>query len=309
MNHTKTTALITGASSGIGQEFARVLAARGANLVLVARRIDILDQMAQSLENEFGRTVTTVALDLSQPASGSRLLDELERRNIGVDTVVNCAGIGLTRDFINMTQADIDDQLAVNIDAVVTVSHALLPQLLTSGKGALINIASLTAYMPTPGMAVYAASKAFVLRFTEALAHELRESGITVMAFSPGPTRTEFYRNSESDEHGVRFQTPEQVVAAAFRALDKPNTPASTVSGRMNTLTSRIIALLPSRIILRLANSSPTRKTGHRPPATGHRKSVTAKTYPRINDPAIGQLPLASGHITEEQTVHAPWNK
>jgi short-subunit dehydrogenase len=259
MDHTNTTAVITGASSGIGREFARALAARGANLALVARRIDILDQVAQKLEGEYGRTVTTVALDLSRPDSGSRLADELERRNVSVATAVNCAGIGLTRDFLDTAQADIDGQLALNIDAVVGVCRALLPGLVTSSRGALINIASLTAYMPTPGMAVYAASKAFVLRFTEALAYELRDSKLVVMAFSPGPTKTEFYRNSQSGEGGVRFQTPEQVVAAALRALDKRSTPVSAVSGTTNTWTSRIMALLPRRTVLRLANSSPPR--------------------------------------------------
>lgn len=263
MNHMNTTALITGASSGIGREFARAFAAGGADLVVVARRIDVLDQMARTLTDEFGCTVTTVALDLSHPGSGSQLLDELERRDVHVDTVVNCAGAGLTRDFLDTTQEDIDDQLAVDIHAVVDISRAFLPELVASGKGVLLNIASLTAYMPTPGMAVYAASKAFVLRFTEALAHELRGSGVTVMAFSPGPTRTEFYRTSESSERGVRFQTPEQVVAAAFRALDKPKPPVSSVSGRANTWTSRIMPLLPRRTVLRLANSSPTGTTDH----------------------------------------------
>jgi short-subunit dehydrogenase len=272
MEHLNTTALITGASSGIGREFAHGFAARGADLVLVARRIGVLDQMAQSLRDEFGLTVTTVALDLSRPASGSRLVDDLERRNVRVDTVVNCAGIGLTRDFIDTTQADIDDQLAVNIHAVVDVCRAFLPGLMASGKGVVMNIASLTAYMPTPGMAVYAASKAFVLRFTEALAYESRGSGLTVMAFSPGPTRTEFYRNSGSSERGVRFQTPAQVVAAAFHALDEPRPRVSGVSGRANTWTSRIMTLLPRRTVLRLANSSPMRTTEHaaKPPKERH---------------------------------------
>ena len=256
MDHLSTTALVTGASSGIGREFARAFAARGADLVLVARRIDVLDEIAQALRAESGREVTTIALDLSQPHSGTRLLDELGRRGVHVDTVVNCAGIGRTGDFVDMAPADIEDQLAVNIDAVVGVCRALLPALLSSGKGALVNIASLTAYMPTPGMAVYAASKAFVLRFTEALAHELRGSGVTVMAFSPGPTKTDFYRSSHSNERGVRFETPEQVVAAAFRALDKPRTPVSSVSGQANRWTSRIVTLLPRRTVLRLANSS-----------------------------------------------------
>jgi short-subunit dehydrogenase len=257
MDHADKTVLITGASSGIGREFARAFAARGADLVIVARRIDLLDRMVQSLEHEFGRRVTTVALDLATPESGARLLRELEERNVRVDSVVNCAGVGLTRDFIDSSQADIDGQLAVNIDALVDICRAFLPQLIASGAGALVNIASLTAYMPTPGMAVYAASKAFVLRFTEALSFELRDSGVTVLAFSPGPTRTEFYSNSGSSERGVRFETPEQVVASALRELDRSKPPVSSVSGRANRRTSRVVSILPRRTVLRLANSSP----------------------------------------------------
>jgi short-subunit dehydrogenase len=259
LDHSNTTALITGASSGIGREFARALAARGADVVLVARRIDVLDSIAQALASESGRRVETVGLDLAQPGSGRRLHDELTRRGIHVDTVVNCAGIGRTGDFADMAQADVEDQLAVNVAAVVDVCHAFLPGLVRSGRGVLVNVASLTAYMPTPGMAVYAASKAFVLRFTEALAHELRDTGVTAMAFSPGPTTTDFYRSSRSDESGVRFETPQRVVAAALRALDRRRTPVSSVSGRGNTWTSRIVALLPRRTVLRLASSSPAR--------------------------------------------------
>ncbi|WP_291041267.1 SDR family NAD(P)-dependent oxidoreductase [Herbiconiux sp.] len=259
MEYATTTVLVTGASSGIGREFARAFAARGADIVLVARRISLLEDLAETLREEFHRTVTTVALDLSQPSSGTRLFADLARRDLRVDTVVNCAGIGLTRDFKDTTPSDLREQLAVNIDAVVDVSRAFLPQLAESGRGALINIASLTAYMPTPGMAVYAASKAFVLRFTEALAYELRDSPLTVMAFSPGPTKTDFFSNSDSSEHGVTFETPKQVVDSAFRALDKSRTPVSAVSGRANTRTSRIVSLLPRQIVLRLANSSPNR--------------------------------------------------
>jgi short-subunit dehydrogenase len=257
MDHTSTTALVTGASSGVGREFARALAARGADLVLVARRLGVLEEMAASLRAETGRTVTTVALDLARPGSGQRLLDELGRRSVRVDTVVNCAGIGRTGDFVGMGEEDIREMLAVDVDAVVDVCRAFLPELVASGRGALVNVASLTAYMPTPGMAVYAAAKAFVLRFTEALAHELRGSGVAVMAFSPGPTRTDFYRASSSSERGVRFQSPEQVVRAALRALDRRRTPVSSVSGWANAWTSRIVTVLPRRMVLRLASSSP----------------------------------------------------
>jgi short-subunit dehydrogenase len=118
-------------------------------------------------------------------------------------------------------------------------------------------VASLTGYMPMPGMAVYAASKAFVLRFTEALAYELRETPLTVLALVPGPTRTDFYRASGSSEKGMAFQDPDEVVTTALSALDKKTPLRSVVSGARNRWTSRIVTWLPRRTVLRLANASP----------------------------------------------------
>lgn len=118
-------------------------------------------------------------------------------------------------------------------------------------------MASLTGYMPMPGMAVYAASKAFVLRFTEALAYERHETPLAVLALVPGPTRTDFYRASGSSEKGVAFQAPDEVVTTALSALDKKTPPRSVISGARNRWTSRIVTWLPDRTVLRLANASP----------------------------------------------------
>ena len=150
---------------------------------------------------------------------------------------------------------DIDQQLHLNIDTVVGISRALLPALLDSARGALVNVASLTGYAPTPGMAVYAASKTFVLRFTEGLAYELRDSPLTVMALAPGPTRTGFYATSGASETGVRFETPAQVVTTAMKALDKQRTPVSVVSGTRNRWSSRLLTVLPRRTVLKIMST------------------------------------------------------
>lgn len=257
MRYEGTTALVTGASSGIGAEFARRLARHGADIIAVARRVEGLEALADDIGSETGRRVHVVPFDLSVDRAGYRLAEQLAETGVRVDTVINCAGIGVTKPFGGSTEDEIRRQLRINIDATVEVSHAFLPQLLESGQGALINVASLTAYMPVPGMAVYAASKSFVVRFTEALAHETQSSGLTVMALSPGPTATEFYTTSGTAESGVRFQTPNEVVATAFEALQRRNPPISVISGVRNRWIKRLIAALPQRTALRLAETRP----------------------------------------------------
>lgn len=252
MQYAQTTALITGASSGLGEEFARQLAGRGADLVLVARRHDVLERLAADIRHSSGRQVHVIASDLSAPGAGDALIATLAERGLSVDTLVNNAGLGKTAPFGESPAADVHDQIGLNVTAVVDLTHGLLPQLLASGRGALLNIASLTAYSPTPNMAVYAASKAFVLRFTEALAYELRGSGLSVLALSPGPTRTGFYAASGTAETGVRFQRPAEVVAVALKSLDRAQTPVSVVSGWQNRLSSRVLGLLPRRTVLRM---------------------------------------------------------
>ncbi|MCZ2831004.1 SDR family NAD(P)-dependent oxidoreductase [Modestobacter sp. VKM Ac-2986] len=257
MQYAHTTAVVTGASSGIGAEFARTLAHRGADLVLVARRGDLLETLAAEIRSTSGRAVHPIPMDLTADGAGHDLARRVSSMGLTVDTVVNAAGAGRTEPFSTSDAAAVDQQLALNVRAVVDVSHAFLPQLVSSGRGALVNVASLTGYMPVPGMAVYAASKAFVIRFTEALAHETRTSGTTVLAVSPGPTRTGFYADSGTATTGVRFETPAQVVATTLAALERRRPPVSVVSGAGNRLTRRVVGLLPTRVVLQLAESKP----------------------------------------------------
>ncbi|MFE0028347.1 SDR family NAD(P)-dependent oxidoreductase [Amycolatopsis sp. NPDC059021] len=257
MRYTGTTALVTGASSGIGAEFARRLARRGADVVLVGRREDALRELAADITVRTGRLARPVAFDLRTERGGPLLKKRLDALEIRVDTVVNCAGIGLTKPFADSTEDEVRAQLHLDIVALVEICHAFLPDLVASGRGALLNVGSLTGYLPVPFMAVYSAAKAFVIRFTEALAHELRAAGPTVMVVSPGPTRTEFYARGGTDTSGTRFQTPEQVVTTALKALDRRTPPVSVVSGGANRLVRRLVALLPTRTALKLAESRP----------------------------------------------------
>ncbi len=198
-------------------------------------------------------------MDLAQDDRGRRLREVVSDLGVRVDTVVNNAGAALAKNFADTTYEDVSLQLKLNVDAVVDISQAFLPQLLASGRGALINVASLTAYMPMPGMAIYAASKAFVLHFTEALAHEVQDSALVVIALSPGPTRTDFFRASGSAQAGVKFERPADVVATVLKALGKSTPPVSIISGTRNRWKSRVLTVLPRRTVLQLVSSAPGR--------------------------------------------------
>lgn len=256
MDHRGTTALITGASSGLGEQFAADLAARGADLVLVARRADRLEALAERLRAAHGVEAVPLAVDLARPGAAADLVAGLAEREIAVTTLVNCAGFAVTAPFTETTPRAAADQVAVNVASLVDLTHALLPALTASGRGALVNVASLVGHQPAPGMAVYGATKAFVLSFTEALAVELRGSGVRVLCLSPGSTSTEFYAVSGTSTDGARFQTPEEVVATALHALDRRRTPASVVSGRGNRLVAATSRVLPRRVVLSLAAGS-----------------------------------------------------
>lgn len=247
-------ALVTGASSGIGAAFARALAARGADLILVARRADRLDTLAAVLRDDYRAAVTTVPLDLALPDA----VATLGARIAGVgtlDAVVNCAGFGTHGPFAEEDADRVREEIAVNIGAVVGVTRAFLPPMLAAGRGAIVNVASLFAYQPAPNMAVYGATKAFVLQFSEALWYEARQGGVKVLAVSPGPTRTEFFDHLGTPMNipARVFQTPEQVVRAALRALDRRDSPPSIAAGGLSNLLSRTTRLLPRRAAIRLA--------------------------------------------------------
>ena len=180
--------LITGASAGLGAEFARQCAARGEALALVARRRDRLEALAA----ELGGDVHVFAADLRREGAAASLIAELEAEGLGVDTLINNAGFGLAGKFADRPLARQSEMIDLNVRTLVELCHLVLPAMRARGTGAICNVASTAAFQPGPNMAVYYATKAFVLSFTEALHHELKGSGISVSALCPGPTATEF---------------------------------------------------------------------------------------------------------------------
>lgn len=244
------TVVITGASSGLGEEFARQFAARHADVVLVARRVDRLEALADELLEGYGVTGIPIAMDLGAPGAAAQLIAELDTRGIVADSLVNNAGFGMSGPFAEADPERLDQMVALNVGALTALTRAFLPGLMDRGRGVLINIASTAAYQPLPTMAAYAATKAYVLSLTEAIGYEARGSGLKVLALSPGPTHTEFFDVVGDDASVGRFQTAQQVVTTALDELDRAHPRPSVVSGRANSVQAHAMPLLPRRVAL-----------------------------------------------------------
>lgn len=249
------TTLITGASTGIGAAFARKLAARGRNVLLVARSEDKLIALC----NELGRLTSIraqyVALDLQQPDSGAQLFEETQKRELEIEMLINNAGYGSMGDFARL---DLDRELEMiqlNVRAVVDLTHRFIGPMRERKRGTIINVASTAGFQAVPYMSTYAATKAFVLTFSEALAEENRLHGIHVMALCPGVTETNFFEASKIDRPPMRtIQTPEEVVDAALRALDRHKTVA--ISGWTNWFVVEAERFVPRSMVTKLAGKA-----------------------------------------------------
>lgn len=260
LDYSGTTVLITGASSGLGAEFASQLAARGADLVLVARREDRLADLAARLEKNHGVTVAVIAADLAAPGAAVSLVEKLDERGLQVDSLINNAGFGMGGQFADEDPGRLSGMIALNVGLLTDLTRLLLPRLVdrsrrNGGPGVLLNVASTAAYQPTPGMAAYGATKAYVLSLTEALAYETRTSPLRVVALSPGPTKTEFFDvlGGGTDAAVGSFQTADQVVSLALQELDRKKPRPSIVSGRRNAVVATIARLAPRRLTLALS--------------------------------------------------------
>jgi hypothetical protein len=192
--------LVTGASSGIGAELARVFAARGHHVVLTARRRDRLEALGREIETAHRGRAEIVAADLADPDGPDALMREVEGRGIALTNLVNNAGFGLRGAFAGQPLDEVMGMLALNVTALTRLTHLALPAMLARGDGGIMNVASTAAFQAGPNMAVYYATKAYVLSFSEALHEEVRERGVRVTALCPGPTRSEFAKRADMEE-------------------------------------------------------------------------------------------------------------
>jgi len=247
----KAVALITGASSGLGVEFARELSKKGHRLVLAARRKDRLDALAAELGN-----ARAVAIDLSQPGAVKTLLADLNNAEEQVGTLINNAGFGLRGRFVELDPAREREMIDLNIGTLTELCRAIAPQMVERKSGAILNVASTAAFQPGPNMAVYFATKAYVLSFTEALHEELKPHGVNVSALCPGPTRTEF-----GEVAGIKTlgqfdrlaMESEPVVRAGLEGLEANE--AVVIPGVTNKLGAWSTRLAPRSLVRRIAGS------------------------------------------------------
>lgn len=249
------TALITGASSGIGEAFARKLTSLGRNVFLVSRAEDKLIAVC----NELGRTKSVraqyMALDLREPDAPAKLFAEIEKRGLIVDLLVNNAGFGAMGHFAQLDLERQLDMIDLNIKAVVDLTYRFLQPMRQRGQGSIVNVASTAGFQPVPFMATYSATKAFLLNFTEALWEENRTYGVHVMALCPGVTDTNFFEASQMDRPPMRVaQSPEDVVDAALRGLTRKK--RLVISGWTNFFMIEAERFVPRSLIVRVAGKS-----------------------------------------------------
>ena len=247
----KAVALITGASSGLGVEFARQLSKKGHRLVLAARRRDRLDALATELGN-----ARAVAVDLSRPGAVKTLLADLDNADEQVETLINNAGFGLRGRFVELDAAREREMIDVNVGTLTELCRAIAPQMVERKSGAILNVASTAAFQPGPNMAVYFATKAYVLSFTEALHEELKPRGVKVSALCPGPTRTEFGEVAGIKTLGQFDRLAMEsgpVVRAGLEGLEA--NVAVVIPGATNKIGAWSTRLAPRSVVRRIAGS------------------------------------------------------
>lgn len=250
-----TTALITGASSGIGETFARELAANQTDVILVARSQAKLEQLATELQKEYQIKTEVIVQDLTVPGAGKILYDAVIAKELTVDLLINNAGFG---DYGKFSDRALDKQLAMiqlNVMVLTELTGLFLPAMQQRNSGTIINISSIAGFQPLPYMSVYAATKAFVLNFTEALWAENKDSGVNILALCPGPTESEFFKRAEfpaafAAGNNNSLTSAEEVVQEALKAAEK-NQSTVVTGGLSNQLIVNVPRFVPREFLVK----------------------------------------------------------
>ncbi|MBU3715211.1 MAG: SDR family oxidoreductase [Ferruginibacter sp.] len=248
------TALITGASGGIGLELARIHASRGGNLVLVARSLSKLDEIKQELEEKYSVRVHTIGKDLAADQAAQEVYDETCRLQISIDYLINNAGYGDFGMFVDSDWNKIQGMINLNITALTHLTRLYLQDMVTRRKGKIMNVASTAAFQSGPTMAVYYATKAYVLSFSEAIDNEVRDKGVTVTTLCPGATESGFQVAAAMEESalvkGKKLPTSHEVALYGYSAMLKGKTIA--IHGFMNQLLANSVRFLPRAIVVKV---------------------------------------------------------
>lgn len=279
------TALVTGASGGIGEAFARRLSAQGCHLVLVARRKDALQALSRELSRAHRIQAQVIARDLGTEGAAAAVFAETERRGRTVDLLVNNAGFGLGGAFLEAPLSRHLEMIRLNVVALTALTHLYLPGMVERGSGAVVNVASTAAFQAVPYMGAYAATKAYVLSLSEALWEEYRGRGVRVLALCPGPTSTSFFdvAGMAASRMPSGTQSPDDVVKAALEALRAKR--SHVVSGSVNYALANASRLLPRELV--------TRVTGRLLQATGHAPAPGGAAPPAV--PNTRRVPSRRG--------------
>ena len=251
------TALVTGASSGIGAEFARQLAAKQNNLVLIARSEDKLKELAEQLQSKHGIQTYAIAQDLTEPQAGATIFEKIQYQGLRIDLLVNNAGFG---DYGKFSDRPLEKQLGMiqlNVNVLVELTGLFLPAMKQRGEGGIINIASIAGFQPFPKMSVYAATKAFVLNFTEALWAENKDTGVKILVVCPGPTESQFFKAAEfpvslmeKNKNGMKLTSNTVVVAESLKALERKQ-PNVVTGGFLNQFIVNLPRFVPRDVLVR----------------------------------------------------------
>lgn len=247
--------LITGASGGIGEAFARKLAAEKHNLLLVARSEDKLRVLCDELKLKYQIAANYVAVDLTEFEADKRLFKETEKHNLEVDWLINNAGFGSMGDFANLELENELKMIRLNVESLVALTHRYLEKMRERKGGVIINVASTAGFQPIPFMATYAATKAFVRSFSEAIAEENRQFNIKILSLCPGPTDTNFFDVANAKAFQVKgMQTPEAVVETALNAVKSGK--SSVISGWTNYVGSVLGTFVPNSLVTRVVGKA-----------------------------------------------------
>lgn len=257
------TALITGASSGIGAALAERFAQAKHPLVLSARRVEKLEELAGKLRSKHGITVTVIPADLSQPEGIAKLIEQIATVNITIDILVNNAGLGVYKRFAETNWEHQRTMLHVNMLALTELTHRFLPGMLQRGHGQILNISSVAAYLPGPMMACYYATKAYVSSFSESLSIELHGGGVAVTTICPGPTTSEFASTSSMDQTGMfegpHVLTSDQVADDAYTSCLKGR--RVRIPGFLTRWMMRLAGWLPRFIVIAIVKNAQIKRS------------------------------------------------
>ena len=244
------TILITGASSGIGEAFAKRLDELGANLILTARSEDKLDQLASCMKNAI-----VISGDLSDKSFPKTLYNKINEKNLKIDILINNAGFGFSGLFLKSSFRNYEEMLNVNIYSLTELTHLFLEDMVKLGKGGIINVSSLASYQPIPYFSIYAATKSYVTSFTLSLYEEYADQGIHVMAVCPGYTKTNFNKRAKISSKSVPgyIMTSEDVVEESLKAFK--NKKHIIINGKINRFAKWFISILPTKIAMKLSKN------------------------------------------------------